>query len=97
MTNENPQRPQPDLNISAAEILKIPNVPAIDDGQQLLAELREMRAQWTRDITGIRQDLVGLRQDITGLRQDIAGFRQDLLTVTTVSYVELDVLPVEWD
>ena len=80
MANENPQRPQPDFNIIAAAFLKVPNVPAIDGGQQLLAELREMRAQWTHDLAAIRRD-------ITDVRQDLAATRQDLMTMITASYV----------
>ncbi|RMZ87250.1 hypothetical protein DV736_g5520, partial [Chaetothyriales sp. CBS 134916] len=64
MADENPIGPQPDFNIIATEFLKVPNLPAIASGQQILAELREMRAQWTRDAAAIRQDVANIRQDL---------------------------------
>ncbi|KIW78642.1 hypothetical protein Z517_08480 [Fonsecaea pedrosoi CBS 271.37] len=60
--------PQTNFNIIAAEILKIPNTPALAGGQQLLAELRTIREQLTRverDTRAIREDVVNVRQQIT--------------------------------
>ncbi|OAP55834.1 hypothetical protein AYL99_09986 [Fonsecaea erecta] len=48
---------QPNFNIIATEILKIPNAPAFGGGQQLLEELRAMREQLTRNTTEIRRDI----------------------------------------
>ncbi|KIW18022.1 hypothetical protein PV08_02309 [Exophiala spinifera] len=77
--------PQPDFNIIATEILKIPNIPSLDGGQQLLAELRAIREQSTRDTMTIRQDMMTIRQDMMAIRQDIANVRQELVTVITAS------------
>ncbi len=81
ISNGNPLGPQPDLNVIASEVLKVSNIPAIAGGQQILAELREMREQSTRDITAVRED-------IAAIRCDIAATRQDLITMMTASYVQ---------
>lgn len=73
MANGNPLGPQPDFSLIATEFLKVPNVPAIAGGQHILAELREIREQSTRDNAAIRRD--------------IAASRQDLITTMTASYV----------
>lgn len=72
--------PQPDFNVIAAEFLKIPNLPAIAGGQQILAELRELRAQSTRDAAAIRQEVAAIRQDLT-------DSRRELVTMMTASFV----------
>lgn len=73
MANGAPLGPQPDFNLIATEFLKVPNMPAIAGGQQILAELREMRQQWTRDTAAIRLD--------------VADTRRDLIAMMTASYV----------
>jgi hypothetical protein len=80
MATGNPLGPQPDFGLVAAEFLKVVNIPAIANGQQILAELRAIREQSTRDNAAIRQD-------IAAIRQEIAATRQDLITTITTSYV----------
>ncbi|KIY02564.1 uncharacterized protein Z520_01029 [Fonsecaea multimorphosa CBS 102226] len=78
MADEIALGPQANFNIIATEILKIPNTPALAGGQQLLAELRAIREQSTRDTMAIRQD-------IANIRQEIVDVRQELVTIITAS------------
>lgn len=80
MTNATPLGPQPDFNFIATEFLKVPNLPAIAGGQRILAELQEMREQWTRDNAANRRDAAAIRQDV-------ADTRRDLIVMMTASYV----------
>ena len=81
MADGNPLGPQPDFNLIGDELRKASNLPAITNGQQILAELQ-----------AIRQDMVAHRQDTTtelqAIRQDIADSRRDLITMMTASYVQ---------
>ncbi|KEF56464.1 uncharacterized protein A1O9_08045 [Exophiala aquamarina CBS 119918] len=79
MADEVPLGPQADFNIIATEIPKIPNTPALAGGQQLLAELRAMREQATRDTMAIRQD-------VANIRQEIVDVRQELVTIITANH-----------
>ena len=76
--------PQPDMGIIATEVLKVANIPAFADGQQILAELRAIREQSTRDSIAIREQST---RDNAAIHQDIAALRQDLMTTITASYV----------
>lgn len=91
MADEVALGPQPDYGIIAAEILKIRNTPAVAGGQQILAELRAIREQSTRDTIAIQQDIANFRQEVTDMRQDLITMRQDLMTIITASYVQLDL------
>lgn len=90
MADEIALGPQANFNIIATEILKIPNTPALAGGQQLLAELRAIREQSTRDTIAIRQDMANIRQDMANIRQEIVDIRQELITIVTTSYVQFD-------
>jgi hypothetical protein len=94
MADEIALGPQPNFNIIATEILKIPNTPALAGGQQLLAELRALREQSASDTMAIRQDLANIRQEIADTRQElmtmIVDNRQELITIITTSYVQFD-------
>ncbi|KIW60458.1 hypothetical protein PV05_00673 [Exophiala xenobiotica] len=85
MADEIALAPQANFNIIATEILKIPNTPALAGGQQLLAELRAIREQSTRDTMAIRQDIANVRQEIVDVRQEIVDVRQELVTIITAS------------
>lgn len=60
MADENPLGPQPDFNLIAEELRKAQNLPAINNGQQILVELRAIR----RDIADTRRDLADTRRDL---------------------------------
>ncbi|KAL6241686.1 hypothetical protein RBB50_011468 [Rhinocladiella similis] len=74
MADGNALGPQPDFNLVAGEFLKIPNIPAVANGQLILDELRAIRDQVTRFETAVLQDFTQLRQEV---RQDVAQLRQD--------------------
>lgn len=90
MADEIALGPQANFNIIATEILKIPNTPTLAGGQQLLAELRAIREQSTRDTIAIRKDMANIRQDMANIRQEIVDIRQELITIVTTSYVQFD-------
>ena len=54
MADENPLGPQPDFNLISDELKKAQNLPAITNGQQILAELQAIR----QDIADTRRDLI---------------------------------------
>ncbi|KIW89127.1 uncharacterized protein Z519_09979 [Cladophialophora bantiana CBS 173.52] len=81
MADGNPLGLQPDFNLISDELKKAQNLPAINNGQQILAELRAIR----RDLADIRRDLADNRRDLADTRRDLADTRRDLITMMTVS------------
>ncbi|KAK6385006.1 hypothetical protein LTS17_002569 [Exophiala oligosperma] len=61
MADENRLGPQPDFNLIAEEFRKAQNLPAVNNGQQILAELRVIH----REIADTRRDIADTRRDLT--------------------------------
>ncbi|EXJ65876.1 uncharacterized protein A1O5_10852 [Cladophialophora psammophila CBS 110553] len=60
MADGNSLGPQPNFNLISDELKKAQNLPAINNGQQILAELRAIR----RDLADTRRDLADTRRDL---------------------------------
>ncbi|OAL36424.1 hypothetical protein AYO20_04320 [Fonsecaea nubica] len=92
MANQNPLGPQPDFDLIADELRKAQNLPAVTNGDLILAQLQAIHREFAafRQETAAfrqeaaefrqetRQEFEAVRRDITGIREDITGIREDI-------------------
>lgn len=86
MDNRIPDTPQVDFNLlsrnlqsTANEIQKIPNLPAIAGTERILAEIRQMRQE-------SRDQAAHLEARITAVHEELTATRQDFVTRQNARY-----------
>lgn len=83
--------PQPDFaelaqgfNVAAREISRIPNVPAFNQGNLILAQLQDL----AREVRGVRNEVRDVRNE---LRNEVRDVRNEIRDLRTNIVTRLDV------
>ncbi|KAH0839127.1 hypothetical protein AYO21_04721 [Fonsecaea monophora] len=84
MASQNPFGPQPDFDLIADELRKTQNLPAVTNGDRILAQIQALHQEFTvfrQESAEFRQEAAEFRQEtgreFAAIRQELTEFRQE--------------------